>query len=102
MKQQCNAHAYEQETKEIELEDIFNQQKKEDIKKMIDESKERAYILMRLKAGYKPIHKYNNGNYATLCNKCNVVISTGINKDQIMCESCINEIEVKLKDEDKE
>lgn len=78
MKQPCNAHAYEQE------------------------SKERAYILMRLKAGYKPIHKFNNGNYATLCNKCNVVISTGINKDQIMCESCINEIEVKLKDEDKE
>ena len=102
MKQQCNAHAYEQEAKEIELEDIFNQEKIEKMKDIIKESKERAYILMRLKAGYKPIHKFNNGNYATLCNKCNVVISTGINKDQIMCESCINEIEVKLKDEDKE
>ena len=84
---------------EIKLEDIFNQEKKEDIKKMIDESKERAQILMRLKAGYKPIH---NGNYATLCNKCNVIISTGENKDEIMCESCIKEIEVKLIDEDKE
>jgi hypothetical protein len=102
MKQPCNAHAYEQEAKEIELEDIFNQEKIEKMKDIIKESKERAYILMRLKAGYKPIHKFNNGNYATLCNKCNVVISTGINKDQIMCESCINEIEVKLKDEDKE
>lgn len=78
MKQPCNAHAYEQE------------------------AKEHAQVLMRLKAGYKPINKYNNGNYATLCNKCNVVISTGVNKDQIMCESCIKEIEVKLIDEDKE
>lgn len=102
MKQQCNAHAYEQEAKEIELEDIFNQEKIEKMKDIIKESKERAQILMRLKAGYKPIHKFNNGNYATLCNKCNVIISTGINKDEIMCESCINEIEVKLKDEDKE
>ena len=87
--------------KEIELEDVFNQKKKEDIKKMIDESKERAQILMRLKAGYKPIHKFNNGNYATLCNKCSIIITTGF-QDEIMCESCINEIEVKLKDEDKE
>ena len=61
-------------------------------------SKERAQILMRLKAGYKPIH---NGNYATLCNKCNVIITTGL-QDEIMCESCIKEIEVKLIDEDKE
>ncbi len=87
--------------KEIELEDVFNQQKKEDIKKMIDESKERAQILMRLKAGYKPFYKLNNGNGATLCNKCKVVISEGFN-DEIMCNVCINEIEVKLKDEDKE
>ena len=77
MKQPCNAHAYEQE------------------------SKERTYILMRLKAGYKPIHKYNNGLGATLCNKCSIIITTGL-QDEIMCESCINEIEVKLKDEDKE
>ena len=68
----------------------------------METAKERAQILMRLKAGYKQIHKFNNCNYATLCNKCNVVISTGINKDEIMCESCINEIEVKLIDEDKE
>ena len=101
MKQQCNSHAYEQEAKEIELEDVFNQQKKEDIKKMIDESKERAQILMRLKAGYKPIHKYNNGLGATLCNKCSIIITTGL-QDEIMCESCIKEIEVKLIDEDKE
>jgi hypothetical protein len=74
MKQPCNAHAYEQE------------------------AKERAQILMRLKAGYKPIH---NGNYATLCNKCNAIITTGL-QDEIMCESCIKEIEVKLIDEDKE
>jgi hypothetical protein len=48
MKQQCNAHAYEQE------------------------AKERAQILTRLKSGYKPIHKLNTGNGATLCNKCKI------------------------------
>ncbi len=77
MKQPCNAHAYEQEVKE------------------------RAQILMRLKAGYKPIYKLNNGNGATLCNKCKVVIAEGFN-DEIMCNVCIKEIEVKLIDEDKE
>jgi hypothetical protein len=101
MKQPCNAHAYEQEAKEIKLEDVFNQEKIENIKDIIKESKERAQILMRLKAGYKPIHKYNNGLGATLCNKCSIIITTGL-QDEIMCESCINEIEVKLKDEDKE
>ena len=64
-------------------------------------AKERAQILMRLKAGYKPIHKYNNGLGATLCNKCSIIITTGL-QDVIMCESCIKEIEVKLIDEDKE
>jgi hypothetical protein len=56
---------------------------------------------MRLKSGYKPIHKYNNGLGATLCNKCSIIITTGL-QDEIMCESCIKEIEVKLIDEDKE
>jgi hypothetical protein len=56
---------------------------------------------MRLKAGYKPIYKLNNGNGATLCNKCKVVIAEGFN-DEIMCNVCIKEIEVKLIDEDKE
>ena len=77
MKQPCNAHAYEQE------------------------AKERSQILMRLKAGYKPIHKYNNGNGATLCNKCKLIIAEGFN-DEIMCNVCIKEIEFKLIDEDKE
>jgi hypothetical protein len=35
----------------------------------------------------KPIHKYNNGNGATLCNQCNSIISSGHIND-LYCEPC--------------
>jgi hypothetical protein len=35
----------------------------------------------------KPIHKFNNGNGATLCHKCSVIISTGLTKD-LYCDKC--------------
>ena len=35
----------------------------------------------------KPIHKYNGGVGATLCNKCRVVITTGLTED-LVCEEC--------------
>jgi hypothetical protein len=56
---------------------------------------------MRLRSGYKPIHKFNNGTGATLCNECSVIISTGMT-DDLFCDSCIDKIQEKLKDEDKE
>ena len=36
----------------------------------------------------KPIHKFNNGNGATLCNCCRVIISTGKPTDEVLCEQC--------------
>jgi hypothetical protein len=33
----------------------------------------------------KPIHKYNNGNGATLCNKCKKIICTGFS-DELYCK----------------
>ena len=35
----------------------------------------------------KPIHKYNNGNGATLCNQCSRIVSIGIT-DDLYCNSC--------------
>ena len=35
----------------------------------------------------KPIHKFNNGQGATLCNQCNCIISIGFTKD-IYCKEC--------------
>ena len=35
----------------------------------------------------KPIHKFNGGNGATLCNACSVIIETGLT-DTLMCSSC--------------
>jgi len=35
----------------------------------------------------KPIHKFNNGNGATLCNQCSVIITTGLTND-LYCEEC--------------
>ena len=35
----------------------------------------------------KPIHKFNNGIGATLCNKCMFIISMGFT-DDIFCEKC--------------
>jgi hypothetical protein len=35
----------------------------------------------------KPIHKFNNGRGATLCNQCSVIITTGLT-DDLYCEEC--------------
>jgi len=35
----------------------------------------------------KPIHKFNNGNGATLCNTCSVIISVGLTED-LYCKEC--------------
>lgn len=36
----------------------------------------------------KPKHKFNNGNGATLCNRCNVIITKGLTK-HLLCNKCI-------------
>ena len=36
----------------------------------------------------KPIHKFNNGNGATLCHKCSTIISIGFT-DDLYCKECI-------------
>jgi hypothetical protein len=38
----------------------------------------------------KPIHKLNNGNGATLCHTCSVIISTGLTKE-LYCNNCKQE-----------
>jgi hypothetical protein len=35
----------------------------------------------------KPIHKFNNGNLATICNQCSVIITTGLT-DDLYCKEC--------------
>jgi hypothetical protein len=35
----------------------------------------------------KPIHKFNNGMGATLCNECYVIISKGLT-EELFCEKC--------------
>ena len=41
----------------------------------------------------KPIHKYNNGNGAMLCNGCRTIISTGPKTEEVLCEKCKEECE---------
>jgi hypothetical protein len=36
----------------------------------------------------KPIHKFNNGQGATLCHQCNCIITTGFSND-LYCKSCL-------------
>jgi len=38
----------------------------------------------------KPIHKFNNGQGATICHKCNCIISIGFT-DDLYCKECIKE-----------
>jgi hypothetical protein len=52
----------------------------------------------------KPIHKFNNGRGATLCNQCSVIITTGLT-DDLYCEECKDHrrkllIEIMKEDED--
>jgi hypothetical protein len=35
----------------------------------------------------KPIHKWNNGNLATLCHQCNCIISLG-HTEELLCKNC--------------
>jgi hypothetical protein len=35
----------------------------------------------------KPIHKFNNGRGATICNQCSVIISVGLT-DDLYCKEC--------------
>lgn len=39
------------------------------------------------KEGLQPIHKFNGGNGATLCNECRVVITEGFT-DDLYCRTC--------------
>jgi hypothetical protein len=39
----------------------------------------------------KPIHKFNNGRGATLCNQCSVIISVGLT-DDLYCNKCRKEM----------
>ena len=39
----------------------------------------------------KPIHKFNNGNLATICNQCSVIITTGLT-DDLYCNKCRKEL----------
>jgi molecular chaperone GrpE (heat shock protein) len=39
----------------------------------------------------KPIHKFNNGNGATLCNQCSIIISVGLT-DDLYCNKCRKEL----------
>jgi hypothetical protein len=41
----------------------------------------------------KPIHKFNNGNGATLCHQCNCIVSLGFT-DDLYCKECNNHIEL--------
>ena len=36
----------------------------------------------------KPIHKFNNGNGAMICNNCRTIISTGPKTDELLCKKC--------------
>ena len=38
-----------------------------------------------------PIHKFNNGRGAMLCNKCRTIISTGPKTEELYCEKCKKE-----------
>jgi len=41
-----------------------------------------------------PIHKFNNGRGATLCNSCRIIISEGMTED-VLCPKCIEEFKQK-------
>ncbi len=49
----------------------------------------------------KPIHKFNNGNGATLCHKCSVIISVGFT-DDLLCKDCRKEAIIDMMKKDEE
>jgi hypothetical protein len=44
----------------------------------------------------EPIHKFNNGRGAMLCNICRTIISTGPATKELYCEKCKPKQETKL------
>lgn len=45
------------------------------------------------KYGIEKIQKLNNGRGATLCNNCSVIISEGIENEELFCDTCKNSVE---------
>ena len=43
----------------------------------------------------KPIHKFNNGNGATLCHRCSKIINTGFTSDIYCDDDCKERYEIK-------
>ena len=43
----------------------------------------------------KPIHKFNNGNGATLCNKCSCIITTGFS-NELFCNKCLEMADITM------
>jgi len=41
----------------------------------------------------EPIHKFNNGRGAMLCNRCRTIISTGPKTEELLCDKCKKECE---------
>ena len=44
----------------------------------------------------KPIHKFNKGRGAMLCNGCRTIISTGPKTEELFCDKCKEECETKI------
>lgn len=40
----------------------------------------------------EPIHKFNNGRGAMLCNGCRTIISTGPKTEELFCDKCNQEV----------
>jgi len=47
-----------------------------------------------MKEEIRPIHKFNNGRGAMLCNNCTTIISTGPATKELFCEKCKGEKQV--------
>jgi len=41
----------------------------------------------------KVIYKFNNGNGATICNKCRTIIATGKKVERFYCDKCQKDID---------
>jgi hypothetical protein len=39
----------------------------------------------------KPIHKFNNGNGATICHLCRTIITVGKPTNDLYCDRCLRE-----------
>lgn len=46
----------------------------------------------------KPIHKFNNGNGATLCHCCSKIINTGFTNDLYCSNECEEKHKAKIKE----